>query len=117
MTNLNNYISIKEIIDNLMRYPATKDLDYESAIAWTLDVMGNIGSYDLYKDEVSTIEIVNNRGKLPSGLVRIDQIRKLTGSLENPLYLSMTVASDSFAVSYRKYNKNYRSTLQDNKYY
>ena len=116
MTNLNNYISIKEVVDGLMVYPSMRDLDYEAAIRWTIDVMGSIGSYDLYKDEVETLEVTNNRAKLPQGIIRIDQIRKISGAAPNVRYEAMDVASDSFAVAYRKYDKEYKDKLQAHKY-
>ena len=41
--NLNNYVSVKEVDDGLMQYPSMRDLSYESAIRWTIDVMGIVG--------------------------------------------------------------------------
>lgn len=115
-TNLNNYVSIKEIIDGLMHYPSMRDLQYDSAIKWSVDVMGLIGSYDLYKDERDVIEINNYRGKTPNGVVRVDQCRKISGTLDNPRYDSMQYATDTFQTSYNKYPSNYTKNTQSHTY-
>lgn len=111
-TNINNYVSIKEIIDGLMQYPSMRDLSYESAVKWTVDLMGIVGSYDLYKDERDVVEIHNNRGKLPSGVIRLEQCRKISGSGEAVQYLPMQYASDTFITSYKNYPKSYTHSTQ-----
>lgn len=110
--NINNYVSIKEIVDNLMRYPAMRDLDYDSAIAWSVWVMGIVGSYDLYKDETEPVEITDNRGLLPKGIIKIEQCRKISGSIDNPIYEPMHTATDPFHTKYDKYPTNYTQGLQ-----
>jgi len=114
--NINNYVSIKEIIDNLMRYPAMRDLDYESGIAWTVWVMGIVGSYDLYKDETDVVEIQSNRGTLPKGIIRVEQCRKITGSTDAPKYESMFTATDPFITKYNKYPQEYTQQVQRQTY-
>lgn len=111
-TNINNYVSVKEIVDGLMQYPSMRDLSYESAIKWTVDVMGLVGSYDLYKDEVDVVEIHGNKGKLPAGIVRIDQCRKIAGSGENIQYLPMGYATDTFITGYKNYPSSYTRSTQ-----
>jgi len=106
-TNLNNYVSIKEIVDGLMHYPSMRDLQYDSAIKWSVDVMGLIGSYDLYKDERDVVDVHNNRGRVPSGVVRVDQCRRIAGNGDNVRYEAMTYASDTFQTSYNKYPSTY----------
>jgi hypothetical protein len=115
-TNLNNYVSVKEIIDGLMHYPSMRDLQYDSAIKWTVDIMGLIGSYDLYKDERDLVEIHSHRGKLPSGVVRVDQVRKVSGSYPNIRYDAMQYASDAFQVAYDKYPSTYTKATQEYTY-
>lgn len=111
-TNVNNYISIKEIVDNLMRYPSMRDLDYDSAVAWTVWIMGIVGSYDLYKDDTDVVTITNNRGLLPKGIVKIEQCRRIIGTPENPEYDSMLTATDPFHVKYANYPGKYREKVQ-----
>jgi hypothetical protein len=115
-TNVNNYISIKEIVDNLMRYPSMRDLDYDSAIAWAVWVMGIVGSYDLYKDDTDIVTITNNRGLLPKGIIKVEQCRKINGTPEQPSYVSMLTATDPFHVKYNNYQRNYREEVQKNMY-
>ena len=105
------YSTVKEIVDRLMRYPSMRDLQYESAIAWTVDVLGLVGSYDLYKDERDVIIIEKYRGKLPDNIVRVDQCRKIVGNTSNPKYEPMRVASDSFHVAYNHYPQAYRGSI------
>lgn len=115
-TNINNYISIKEVVDNLMRYPSMRDLEYDSAIAWAVWVMGIVGSYDLYKDDTDIVEIQNNRGLLPKGIIRVEQCRKIVGSGESVRYDKMYTATDPFQTKYSKYPDNYRDQLQAQTY-
>lgn len=115
-TNINNYISIKEIVDSLMRYPSMRDLDYDSAIAWTVWIMGIVGSYDLYKDETDIVTITNNRGLLPKGIVKVEQCRKISGTEDNPAYYPMLTATDPFHVKYNNYQDLYRQSLQSQTY-
>jgi len=113
-TNINNYVSVKEVVDGLMQYPSMRDLSYESAVRWAVDVMGLVGSYDLYKDDRQTVIISNHRGKLPNGIIRIEQCRRVSGggSLGNLQYSSMTYATDTFHPSYNKYPESYTKNTQ-----
>ena len=112
-TNINNYVSIKEIVDGLMQYPSMRDLSYESAIKWTVDVMGLVGSYDLYKDEREIVVVENFRGKMPQGIIRVEQCRKIFGhEVGNVQYDPMQYATDAFQIAYDKYNKDYREKVQ-----
>lgn len=114
--NLNNYVSIKEVVDGLMQYPSMRDLQYESAIRWAIDIMGLVGSYDLYKDERELVEIEDHRGKMPSGVIRVDQCRKVGGLESNATYLPMQYATDTFITSYNKYPTAYNDGTQGNTY-
>ncbi len=114
--NVNNYISIKEIVDNLMRYPSMRDLDFDSAVAWSVWVMGIVGSYDLYKDDSDVVTITNNRGLLPKGIIKIEQCRKITGNSDNQSYVSMLTATDPFHVKYKNYPESHRQELQSQTY-
>jgi hypothetical protein len=112
-TNLNNYVSVKEVVDGLMQYPSMRDLSYESAVRWSVDVMGLVGSYDLYKDDRETIVIENHRGRLPNGIIRIEQCRKIFGSeTGNVQYDPMQYATDVFQTSYNKYPSEYTKKTQ-----
>ena len=114
--NLNNYVSIKEIVDGLMQYPSMRDLQYESAIRWAVDLMGLIGSYDLYKDERELVTIENSRGKLPAGIIRIDQCRKVFGAYPNIGYDPMQYATDTFITAYDKYPNGVTNRTSKNTY-
>lgn len=98
-TNLNNYVSVKEVVDGLMQYPSMRDLSYEAAVRWSVDVMGLVGSYDLYKDGRESVVIENHRGKLPGGIIKIDQCRKISGNDQVAGYTEMTTTTDTFHTS------------------
>ena len=110
--NLNNYVSVKEVVDGLMQYPSMRDLSYESAIRWTIDVMGIVGSYDLYKDERDTVIIENHRGVMPKGIIRVEQCRKIFGTGEGRQYDPMQLSTDVFQTSYDKYPAEYTKKTQ-----
>jgi hypothetical protein len=105
------HTTVKEICDKLMRYPSMRDLSYESAIGWTADVMGLVGSYDLYKDERDIVIIENNKGKLPENIVRVDQCRKIQSQTPYPTYAPMRVATDTFHIAYENYPSNYTGSV------
>ena len=111
-TNINNYVSIKEVVDSLLVYPAMRDLQYESAVRWAVEVMGMVGSYDLYKDERELVTIENNRGLLPKGIIRIEQCRKVVGDGNSVRYDAMQYATDAFQVAYKNYPDEYTKKTQ-----
>ena len=71
-----NYISIRAILDRLLRHPLLRDLDLETAIQYVLDFIACMGLPQIYQDKYTTIDIDEYRGKLPCDCVSINQVRE-----------------------------------------
>ena len=72
---MNNYISIKVIMDNLLSHPLLQDLSFERVVNYTIDFQRIVGMPPIFKDKVTTIEINKWRGALPCDLFQINQVR------------------------------------------
>lgn len=75
MVNNINFISIRVILDRIMRHPLMTDLSLESAIQYCLDFIAAMGLPNIYIDKIETVEIDNYRGLLPCDLISINQVR------------------------------------------
>lgn len=69
------YISIKQILDDLIDHPLLKDLTLERVINYTIHFIRIVGSPFIFQEKVSTIPIVDYRAELPCDLYKINQIR------------------------------------------
>jgi len=79
------YISIHQVVENVFRDAGFDKVDWESAIAWTVQLMGKIGITYQYI-EIDTngegynpppISVENYRGMLPTGFVNIKSARRV----------------------------------------
>lgn len=71
-----NYISIRVILDRLLRHPLLRDLDLDTAIHYVLDFIACMGLPQTYQDKYAIIDIKEYRGKLPCDCVAINQVRE-----------------------------------------
>lgn len=75
MVNEIQYISIKDLLSNIMLHPMLQDVTLEQAVIYTLRFIGLHGFPKMYQDKIDTVEIHDFRGLLPCDLIRIDQVR------------------------------------------
>ena len=75
MINNLNFISIREIVSRITRHPLMAEITIEPIIQYTLDFISIVGLPIIYEDKYEEVEIVNFRGALPCGLVKINQVR------------------------------------------
>ena len=82
-------ISIKVILDRLLRHPLMQDLSFETAVDYTVDFFGIIGMPRLFEERVTKVPVKNYRARIPCGETSITQIREtcsgrcLRGSTDN----------------------------------
>lgn len=69
------YISIKEILNRLLRHPLLQDISLEQVVQYTLDFIGIFGMPKLYQDKEEVLHIENFRTLLPCDLISINQIK------------------------------------------
>ena len=87
---MTGYISIRQIMDDLMDHPMLQDLTLERVVKYAVDFMRLIGIPNLYEDRVQTIHIDRHRAILPCDLIQLIQVRdKNTG-------YCYTTTTDSF---------------------
>lgn len=75
MINNLNFISIREIASRLSRHPLMAEITIEPIIQYTLDFISIVGLPMIYEDKYDEVNIINYRGALPCGLVKINQVR------------------------------------------
>ena len=69
------YISIRQILDDLLEHPLLKDLTLERAVNYTINFIRIIGMPPVFEEKVVTLEVVDYRAQLPCDLYKINQIR------------------------------------------
>lgn len=72
---MNNYISIKVVLDNILDHPLLKDVSLERAINHTINFIRIVGCPRIYTDKVVTLEVVDYRALLPDDCDEIIQVR------------------------------------------
>ena len=74
--NMENYISIKIILDRLMRHPLLQDLSFETAVDYTVDFLRIVGVPRIFEDRFETLEVEDYRAVLPCDLLDIIQVKE-----------------------------------------
>lgn len=71
-----NYISIKEILNRLMRHPLLRDVNLDQVIQYTIDFISIFGMPKFYFDKQETLHIEDYRAMLPCDLISINQVKE-----------------------------------------
>lgn len=61
---MNEFISIKAILDRLLRHPLMQDLQLETAIDYTVDFMRIVGYSGMFESKIESIKVTNYRANL-----------------------------------------------------
>lgn len=83
MKDLNNfnmikqYVSLRIILDKILRHPLLQDISLETAADYTVDFMRIMGVPSIFEDSVTPepIEVSNHKGLLPCDIYDIKQVR------------------------------------------
>lgn len=94
-----NYISIKQVLDDILDHPLLKDITFERAINYAITFIRIIGCPNIFMEKSETIDINEYRGKLPCDLNNIIQVRKLCS---NNRYEVFRHTTDNFHMSNNK---------------
>lgn len=94
------YISIKEILDNLLDHPMLKDVSFERAVNYTQSFMRIVGCPKMFEEKTAIIEIEDYRGVLPCDFNEIIQVR--THNTCNNNYKVFRYSTDNFHMSDNK---------------
>lgn len=94
------YISIKEILDNLLDHPMLREVSFERAINYTQSFMRIVGCPKIFEEKTAIIEIEDYRGVLPCDFNEIIQVRTHNTCDDN--YKVFRYSTDNFHMSENK---------------
>lgn len=72
---MNNYISIKVILDDLLHHPLLQDLTLERVVAYTVEFIRLVGMPTIFYEKTQEVEVKNHRGLLPCDFHEMIQVR------------------------------------------
>lgn len=98
---MDKYISIKEILDNILEHPMLKDISLERAVNYTVHFMRILGSPRIFEETTALVEIDNYRGLLPCNFNDIIQVRTYS-NCDRKNYGVFRHTTDSFHMSENK---------------
>lgn len=100
---MNQYISIKEVLDNILDHPLLSDVSFERAVNLTIQFMRIVGCPRIFLDKTEDVEINNYRGKLPCDFIEPIQVRLVDSCNDCGRHYKMfRHTTDSFHMSDRK---------------
>ena len=91
------YISIKEILDNLLDHPMLRDVSFERAVNYTQSFIRIVGCPKIFEEKTAIIEIEDYRGVLPCDFNEIIQVRTHNTCDNN--YKVFRYSTDNFHMS------------------
>lgn len=93
------YISIRQILDDILDHPMLKDLTFERAINHVVHFMRIVGMPDIFNEKTEKVEIKDYRGLLPCDFDKVIQVRMCGGVNDKAVFRGTT---DSFHMSDNK---------------
>lgn len=105
---MNRYVSIKQILSDILEHPMLKELSFERAINHVVHFLRIVGCPDIFNEKVEQVEIKEHRGILPCDLENIIQVRVCGGLHDKEVFRYTT---DSFHMS-EDYRDSYDLTYK-----
>lgn len=98
---MTGYISLKQLLDDILDHPLLKELSFERAVNHTVHFMRIMGCPRMFVEKTDLVEIEEYRGKLPCDFYEMIQVRthKMCGGKD---YKVFRYSTDSFHMSDRK---------------
>ena len=72
---MERYISIKEVLDNLLDNPLLQDLTLERVVNYTIDFIRKVGMPKVYIEKIANLEVKEYRALLPCDFHKMIQVR------------------------------------------
>ncbi len=72
---MDRYISIREILDNILDHPMLRDISFERAVNYTIHFMRIVGAPRMFEEKTALVDIKDWRGALPCDFNDIIQVR------------------------------------------
>ena len=99
---MDKFISIKEVMDDLLDHPLLQDLTFERVINYTIHFIRIVGMPKLFTEKTATLEIQDYRASLPCDYVNIIQVR----TREPGAWRYFRSSTDTFHMSNDKSNSS-----------
>lgn len=98
---MDKYISLKQVLDDILDHPMLKDVSFERAVNYTVHFMRIVGCPRMFEEKTALVEIKNYRGQLPCDFNDIIQVRTHS-SCDRKNYGVFRHTTDSFHMSDNK---------------
>jgi len=72
---MNGYISIKQVLDDILVHPLLQDLTLERAVNYAQEFMRIVGCPKLFTEKTEVIEVKDYRALLPCDFINLIQVR------------------------------------------
>lgn len=86
----NNYISLKNIADKVLRHPMMAGVSFEAIIDYAIDFMRIVQCGGFFTEKCERITIEQYKGLLPDDLYEMNQVRLVTVKCKYPYYAEVT---------------------------
>nr|DAH01915.1 MAG TPA: hypothetical protein [Crassvirales sp.] len=103
---MTKYISIRQVLDNLMDNPLLQDLSLERAVNYAVRFIQKVGMPSIFLEKTEKVEIENYRGKLPCDFYEMIQVRAVGHNCNGVLHEVFRYSTDSFHMSPDKTRDN-----------
>ena len=103
---MERYVSIKEILDNLLDNPLLQDLTLERVVNYAVRFIQKVGMPSIFLEKTEEIEIENYRGKLPCDFYEMIQVRAVGHNCDGVFHEVFRYSTDSFHMSPNKTKDN-----------
>ena len=70
-----NYISIRQVLDDLLDHPLLQDLSFERVVDYTVHFLQIVGVPNEFEEKTALIDIKDYRGCLPCDYYDMIQVR------------------------------------------
>lgn len=98
---MDKYISLKQVLDDILDHPMLKDVSFERAVNYTVHFMRIVGCTRMFEEKTALVEIKNYRGLIPCDFNDIIQVRTHS-SCDRKNYGMFRHTTDSFHMSDNK---------------
>lgn len=100
---MDKYISLRQILDDVLDHPMLKDVSFERAVNHTVHFMRIVGCPRMFEEKTALVEIENYRGLIPCDFNDIIQVRTHS-SCDRKNYGVFRHTTDNFHMSENKQN-------------
>ena len=100
---MDKYISLRQILDDILDHPMLKDISFERAVNHTVHFIRIVGCPRMFEEKTALVEIENYRGLIPCDFNDIIQVRTHS-SCDRKNYGVFRYTTDNFHMSENKQN-------------